>query len=362
MTKMTEIKFNEVKVIGDIFPALIHYNSNNLIADLIRLAFKHNGYIAGGFALQLAKLLKPKAGDLELHVHNVTCVNGQNHMTRYFGRTYDHTNNSIFANASSGDIDLWFPDKQSLASFESSDELKELLNLRYETQPKTFHTKLTSTGTAKQYAIDHSIRVQVITAYLLPKIEQISRFDIYNSMCAFDGTTLTYPEHLMDLEDRRMLHVSNWRSQNSTYKSSWTVNRVLKYMNPRHGYNALTPETAETLSNLLLDACDNIKNIQLANKVKSTTDESQLFSQAVSDTTAITNKNPHANEKFIDSCVRELLTYKLLKTLNRISKSVTSDKLLMIASLHIEDDNYVCLAKDVLMSRLKLGANKAIFT
>ncbi len=206
----------------------------NATQELLLAVFDNGGYIAGGFGALLARhlILHEDADDVDKF---------ENKLRRHLGVPGPIDASKRYNNAGCSDIDVWFPDDAALQAFMADERRMKLLSCGI----------VTATPTAANMAIEHIVRcdarVQVITRFLMPIKEQLSRFDIYNSMVAVTNDTVTFPEHWRALESARVLHVSTW-------KCPWTVNRFLKYLGAskhmnvpgKKGYVAVTPVTAES--------------------------------------------------------------------------------------------------------------------
>ena len=207
---------------------------------LLGTVFKHGGYIAGGFAAILARhfvlyedVFEPDDLTYKISAHlGCPATASVNSHPRH--------------NASCGDIDVWFPDEASLHAF-----MADPLRIDMVMSGAVAQTA-TSAGFGIELIIPGQARVQVITKYLRPIEEQLSRFDIYNSMVAITDDRVVFPEHWATLERRRILHVSSWTS-------SWTVNRFLKYLD-RKGYTEVTPVTADSFLDEAIKALDWFRN------------------------------------------------------------------------------------------------------
>lgn len=200
--------------------------------ELLTAATERGGYIAGGFAVLIGR---------KRIVECCTCseldIAVANHLGNDSWRMLSPSAPSWHKKISHADIDVWFPDVASLAAF--THVVRDVKNCTVES---------TVTNTATEYCVRGKQRVQVVTRYLMPMHEQLSRFDILNSMAGIRGNVLTVPENWCALEASRTLHVEHW-------KSPWTVSRIMKYMR-RKGYTHLTPETAACVVDEAVKACE----------------------------------------------------------------------------------------------------------
>lgn len=207
---------------------------------LLARVFSHGGYIAGGFATLLARhfVLYEDVFEPDNLVDKVTAHLGCPEPVKD-GRRPRH-------DPRCGDIDIWFPSEASLQAF-----MADPLRIDLVTRGVVAETA-TSAGFGIELLIPGQARVQVITKYLRPIEEQLSRFDIYNAMVAVTNDSIVFPEHWPALERARVLHVSSW-------SSPWTVNRFLKYLD-RKGYSEVTPVTADTFMDEAIKALDWFRN------------------------------------------------------------------------------------------------------
>lgn len=195
---------------------------------LLKIVFRHGGYIAGGFGIVVARhVVSDKPIDWDSFGDSIADHIG---ISRF-----NQTPFTPFGKAGHGDIDVWFPNNDQLSAFMLDPERLEMWN------ENAFTCEQTITGTALEHIVDNRVRVQVIKQFLMPMQEQLSRFDIYNSMVGITDDAVIVPENWKKLESSRTLHVHDWRT------SKWTINRLFKYMD-RKGYRHVSSETAERLA------------------------------------------------------------------------------------------------------------------
>jgi len=199
---------------------------------LLRVAFEHGGYIAGGFGTVLARQLVLGEGKVENSL--------QWAVRDHLGQPIVPPERTWRYNVGLGDIDVWFADQASVDSFINDPRRLRLLD------SGRVHVAETITGTGIEHLVPGDAKVQVITRFLMPIEEQLSRFDIYNGMVAYTEDEVFLPEHWEALESQRVLHVSVW-------KLPWTVNRFFKWLR-RKGYNHVTPVTADAVVQQTVDA------------------------------------------------------------------------------------------------------------
>lgn len=204
---------------------------------LLEAAFEHGGYVAGGFAALVARHLVMGEDNVDDFDYKVK---------KHLGNPQKTKEGLPWQNSGCGDIDVWFPDVLSFQKFQKDVRCDMLVSVG------RVHVQDTVTGVGKEYIIPDEARVQVIKGFLFPVEEQLSRFDIYNSMVAITIDAIVYPEHWAALETSRTLHVVTW-------KRPWTVNRFLKYLD-RKGYKAATPATADAFVDELVNALDWFRN------------------------------------------------------------------------------------------------------
>ena len=201
---------------------------------LLALALEHGGYIAGGFAVVVARHLLLQQPDL-------------------FAAILRHTRGQVGQYGGyHGDIDVWFPNAASLNQFLNDPRrlTAASINQFLDTPLRLTGTvvKRTVTGSAIEYVVDGDVKVQVVTRWLRPIEDQISHFDIYNAMVGLTNTTLVVPEHWEELERANVLHVHQWNS-------SYTMKRLFKYIYKK-GYKALSPTTTDHLYDEVCKACE----------------------------------------------------------------------------------------------------------
>jgi hypothetical protein len=178
---------------------------------------------------------------------------------------------------------------------------------------KEFTCESTITGTALEHIIDSRVRIQVIKQFLMPMQEQLSRFDIYNSMVGITDDTITIPENWKELESKRMLHVNDWRT------SKWTINRLFKYMD-RKGYHNVSPETADRLAQEVINTLE-------------------WYSEHKTEFVDMKQKN--IDELNLNKLKRTVvLSMPVLKLIKRFLSSMNNDNLLLLSALLNEKSDY----------------------
>ena len=205
----------------DIIP-LCGFPSSPLVSEqtreLIEHAFSHGGYVAGGFALLVARA--QCVGELTKVDDNVLRTGHRfNKNTLVTGGKFAGTMNT--------DVDVFFP------TIESRDACLESFSVRDALD--RWPCRDSVTGSSLEIFVDGVEKVQIIRKFVAPVFDNVRRFDMFNAMCAFDAANLYVPKGWLELEKQRALHVANW--------NKWTVGRIFKYFS-RKGYEVLTDETA----------------------------------------------------------------------------------------------------------------------
>jgi len=173
---------------------------------LIDIALAHNGYIAGGFALLVAR----------------------HHML--YNQFDDKWAQFTPERLMNGDIDIWFPDNASYDAYRT--EMKN----KFDFVSDHFDIEQSKLNTATNYTdVKTRRKIQIIHKYISDRKTNTSCFDIYNAMVSLDHNTITFPAEWIDLEKNKTLHVFNWTCP-------WVLNRICKYM-ARKRYKYITPET-----------------------------------------------------------------------------------------------------------------------
>lgn len=212
--------------------------------DLLNVVFDHEGYIAGGFAILLARhfVLGEDAQEPDDLAKRVVA-----HLRDPRDPAKAPPGRPDWHNAACGDIDVWFPDESTLRGFMEDPRRVRMIN------DGTVCVKDTNLGFGVEHVVLWQAKVQVITKYLRPIETQLSNFDIYNSMVALTRDSVVMAEHWAALEGQRTLHVSTWASP-------WTVNRFMKYLEKK-GYEGVTPLTADAFIDEAIKALDWYRNV-----------------------------------------------------------------------------------------------------
>lgn len=199
------------------------------LPEYLSMAFDHGGYIAGGAAVRIAqqKLMGSRRFEdlFEAIMSLFRC--GQ--------RPVDPTadKNIVLEDAVIGDIDVFFPSSEHYASF-----YMNALNAA-PTKAGAVVIAPSPMGLATELTYKKQSKLQAIARYVAPIEHQLSQFDLMNSMVAFDGSKLIMAQGWRELDERKLVHVQN-------FKCDWVFTRILKYVS-KHGYSTVTRETAHEL-------------------------------------------------------------------------------------------------------------------
>jgi uncharacterized protein (DUF2132 family) len=199
------------------------------LPEYLSMAFDHGGYIAGGAAVRIAQQKLMGSKRYEDLFEAIESLFRQGH------RPVDPTSDKNIAleEAVIGDIDVFFPSNKHYASFyvdAAAAGPTKARDVVIAPSPMGLATELTYRGKSK---------VQAIARYTAPIEQQLSRFDLVNSMVAFDGSKLIMAQGWRELAERKLVHVQN-------FKCDWVFNRILKYVS-KHDYSTITRETANEL-------------------------------------------------------------------------------------------------------------------
>lgn len=272
--------------------------------EYLNLVFDHGGYVAGGFAVLLARRFLGIIDDATFDA----CV--MQHLASNHEVTWEMAERSKFADAGKSDIDVFFPTKKHLHDFFNAVTDKNLVDR------KSGSWQVTSlSGKAKNVMIRGREKIQVITKYPAVMDEQISEFDIYNAAVAFNDKQLIVLEHFEQLERVNMLHVMKW---NLT-----TLLRICKYLRTKN-YKAISPKSCAEIYELILQ-------------------NSNEFNRA--------DLDPFRN--FLNPYKTTLDASTLQKQIYKIMTSMTSEQLLMLSSIFPRDHEYDLDARSILHKRIK---------
>lgn len=161
------------------------------IQEFINLAFSNGGYIAGGFANQLAKVHFDKNHDIKSYL----CYGG-------------------------GDVDLYFQNGNMLNQFKEATKIEfnepDLKNTDW------VENHYMQSETRKDY--DPKIKIQLIKAFFRPVDEMFETFDISNACVAYHDQKLIFEDlkTWQENENSKTVHVKHW--------GQWTFARVAKYL------------------------------------------------------------------------------------------------------------------------------------
>jgi hypothetical protein len=205
---------------------------SNVTYSILKCAFASGGYVAGGFAHILCR-------GLFCDTHE----NKFDQIMNYLGTSRDIDHARPFSVAGHGDIDVFFPDENSLLDFwrgyHTLSHVGNVTNLP------------TISGAAVELVVNKSQRIQIITKYLSPIEEQMRGFDIFNGMIAINDSECVIPEGWTELNRKGILHVVNW-------ESPFTIKRITKWVR-NHKISSFSPETAKELTNKSLELITKFK-------------------------------------------------------------------------------------------------------
>lgn len=193
--------------------------------EVMKLAFSHGAYVAGGFARVALK--DPSISSEHAYDRIVSYLQSSESINR--DRRHFHANR--------GDVDLFFPDDRSLKAFGVELNLTPSLAVipRHQEPPRACF----------DLDCDDRVIVQVICGYLAPIEQQLRSFDLYNAMVAFNDKESIIPTEWAFLEEERMIHVVNWTSP-------YVINRICKWFY-KHGMRKMTPKTADEIGGKALE-------------------------------------------------------------------------------------------------------------
>ena len=198
-------------------------------ANLVRIAFAHDGFIAGGFAHVVTKYMQMSELDVELQVNH------------YLGNR--PLNPNPIQNADRGDIDLFFPSEDALDGFMK--EVKSAESQGY------VHTNQNYPGFFTEVFVEDKHRFQIIH-FTNNLIDTLNGFDIYNGMVALDAVSDVVPTGWHELIRAEMLHVHRWDT------SPQIIKRLSKWVR-KHRYAKLTPKTASEIGDAAMQCIKILK-------------------------------------------------------------------------------------------------------
>ena len=215
----------------------------------LKAAEVNGGFVAGGFAAQLARLIVQRGhirSWVEPHIDdcydallniNSTLVSRSPglELLDYLGLGLDKKNYHdarAWWKVGNGDIDVWFPSDEAIENFQSA--LKS-----YTSGMTTIVSSPTPGGFGTEYVCFQSDGtrgqlIQAITKYTGTPAEVVDTFDIYNAACYFKDAQLFIPDGWEWLLEQKQVHVHKWRE-------NYALQRLAKYVQ-KHGYDGgLTP-------------------------------------------------------------------------------------------------------------------------
>jgi hypothetical protein len=215
--------------------------------DLVMLAFKHKGWVAGGFArrllhdLRFPPLVDSSPGDQRWNFHIAQRTK------LYLG---DRKIQKDPVRNTQGDIDLFFESTDDLWRFKL--EFAELSFSIGSPYVNAWTTNIVVPKVYIEFVVNDTTRVQVVENHVGSIDDILNGFDIFNAAVAFNDQFFVSPEGWEELEQAGMLHVFN-------YKSPMIINRVAKWYG-KHNLYKLSPQTADNLGSIALDVIKKLKD------------------------------------------------------------------------------------------------------
>lgn len=272
--------------------------------DYLNVAFNHGGYVAGGFAVLVARHFLGIIDDDMFE----NCV--MQHLHSHNQVTWEIAERSKFADAGKSDIDVFFPTKKHMNVFFDVANDKNLVDSASGSWQVT-----SPSGKARNVMIKGCQKIQVITQYPATMDAQIAAFDIYNAAVAFNDKQLLVPDNFEYLERVNMLHVMKWNFP--------TLIRVCKYLREKN-YKAVSPKTCDEIYELIIQNSNNFNRTDL---------------------------DPFKN--FLTAYKTTLDVHMFQKQIYTIMPSMTTEQLLMLSSIFPEDREYDLDARSILRKRIK---------
>lgn len=160
-------------------------------------------------------------------------------LTKYL-RSHDTVDKLDRFKSGKNDIDVFFPDKGSLASFVKTfgwDATKFIVNE-------------SPAGNALTILCDNRVVVQLITRFTAPVDEMLSSFDIINGAVAITSDSVVFPQQWFELERERVIRVNHWSHDQ-------TIRRVARW-GWKHELETLHPDDIEHYNAKLMEMFDRI--------------------------------------------------------------------------------------------------------
>lgn len=194
--------------------------------DVTLAALKHGAYVAGGCARVACSSRSLDAIDNKpATLRLIDYLDVHNHVdVKEFGNPHYRRGR--------GDIDVFFSNVDSLGKFLNSSELRSVECVRTTNYAQTH---VTTTGAL----------IQVITGFIHPIKEQLSRFDLLNAMVAFNDKEVIAAEGWREADDAAVLNIVNWAGP-------FIVSRAAKWIR-RHRLRSIAAETASRLAERALE-------------------------------------------------------------------------------------------------------------
>lgn len=323
MIKFHELKF-EKSIIDQLFDCKIINKSTYFVLKLVE---KHDGFIAGGFAHNIARetLISAKLFDLDdakVEQFNLNQIEGRYicdgiflkkpliYHYKYFQRYLDHILrwnldelDYTYEKSQRGDIDFWFQTKEKYENFRG--DLFKLIA----SSSGMIKFNTTTNGNIDIICINpNSVPKNPVCQYLqaitmsygTPE-EIISTFDIYNAMCYVKDNMLYIPEHFQKLVDKNMIHLNNIQ-----YHSM--IQRISKWVHVQGYLGGLTKSSFDMLNEVVDELMQHVTNGQVFR-------ENMKF-----------NEKPYTPAEFINSPLSSFMKYFSPENLLKLSMYFTSSQ------------------------------------
>lgn len=215
---MNTINFDWLPVIEKIF-------DGDPIIPITKICLKNSGFISGGGARTIARLLLGSTGVLPNKIKSVR--NSKIYSTTEFLKGYFKLHGSSgqnkFWKAGSGDIDIFFPTAES--AWRSHCDVKNFVSN---------HKDLSMNPTEAGWGFDvctKKYRGQLITKVVGSPKEITDSFDIINGTCWLGEKTLTYSDRWLELENANLIglqgkcdkHNLAWRVSKWIWKGNYST-------------------------------------------------------------------------------------------------------------------------------------------
>jgi len=227
-----------IKVEFDLLEPLRDAPKWGVVTEIIESAAPYGGFLAGGFASQLARIALAPNRPRRAHLKDLESTYID--VEKAFGPS---------------DIDMFFDDNESLECFVYTKPF---------TRPNKINIVESSGGEAYEFKVkvgnDRNsplyVRFQLIKRWLGTPKHVVGDFDLVNAMVGYRRLKNTHTTFVHKdwkrYEDARQVHVLNWNSP-------MVIKRVVKYVK-RKGYSGLSQETADQLSAASMEFINGIRS------------------------------------------------------------------------------------------------------